>query len=316
MAVLVAGVGYIGARLVELLLQRGEEVVAIDNFFSTSAQAIATLRKQDRFLFFRGSITNPAALRRAFSVKQISTVFCLAAQASAHPDAAPVKYTEITNLIGPRMILDCAREFGIAKIVFASSFKVYGHSLPPVVDEDTPYGRFSDLSHLSKYYVEKLLEMYAAEYGLTCLPLRMGIAYGISPVMKTDYRFMTVPNKFCLQAARGQEIELHVGCDSPAGFIHVADAAEALFQASAGDFTGYKPINVVTEVCSVAQVAACVREAAEQRGLQVSIRRLDGRSDLTHDRPVIVRSSLDYSLCRSQRNLGNTLGELIDCFRG
>ena len=316
MAVLVTGVGYIGAKLVEKLLERGEEVVAVDNFFSTDARVVNSFRKHKGFRLVKGSVTNAKVLRSAFSSADISTVYSLAAQASANPQAATARYTENTNLLGPRLLLDHMREFGVSKMVFASSFKVYGSALPQVVTEDVPYGSFGDLSHLSKCYAEKLMEMYSSRYGLTCLPVRLGIVYGISPVTKLDYRFMTAPNKFCLQAVRGEEIELHPGAHLPSGLIHIADAAEIMLQASdQASFSGYMPINAVTETRSVAQIADYVAVAAERRGLNVSIRFLDESADTSRGYDVVVRSAFESLFEQPRRKLQDTVGEMIDYFR-
>lgn len=315
MAVLVTGVGYIGAKLVERLLERGEEVAAVDNFFSTDARVVNGFGERKGFKLVKGSVTNVKALRSAFSSADISAVYSLAAQASASPQAASIRYTENTNLLGPRLLLDCMREFGVSKVVYASSFKVYGQALPPVVTEDAPYGAFGDLSHLSKCYSEKLLEMYASLHGLTCLSIRLGIVYGLSPVMKTDYRFMTAPNKFCLQAARGDDIELHPGCDLPTGFIHVADAADIMVQAcDESSFSGYVPINAVAETCSIAQVAEFVAAEAERRGLSVKIRR-PAAAEMPRVRQVAVSSRFEAFFRQPRRRLQETVGEVIDYFR-
>src|SRR6266480_8127040 len=100
------------------------------------------------------------------------------------------------------------------------------------VDECRPYGAFRDLSHLSKVYAEKLLEMYALTRGLRCLALRFGVAYGLSPVLKTDERFMTAPNKFCRQAARGETLAVFGGGRAPAGWVQLADAVAATIAAA------------------------------------------------------------------------------------
>lgn len=315
MAVLVTGVGYIGAALIERLLERGEEVVAIDNFFSTDARAIASFRERHGFRFVRGSVTSVKTLRAAFAAAPLSTVYALAAQPSASPAAAPVRYTENTNLLAPRLLLDCVRELGAPRLVFASSFKVYGPALPPVVTEVLPYGVFGDFSHLSKCYVEKLLEMYAASHGLTALSLRLGIVYGIGPIMKRDYRFMTAPNKFCLQVVLGEDIQLYPGCHLPAGFIHVADAAEAMIQAAESDLSGYAPINAATEMLSIAQVADLVAAGAERLGLRVAVRYPTAADDAPPPHNIAVRSRLQPFSARPHRNIADTVGELIDYFQ-
>ena len=163
-----------------------------------------------------------------------------------------------------------------------------------VVDEATPYGRIGDLSHLSKVYAEKLLEMYALTRGLRCLALRFGVVYGLSPVLKTDERFMTAPNKFCRQAARGEPLTVHGGGRTLVGWVHVADAARAALAAAGHHgFTGYAPLNVVGEVASLATLAGYVREAGAARGLSVRIDGLDadGAAGDGADAPAFTVSS-------------------------
>jgi UDP-glucose 4-epimerase len=199
-------------------------------------------------------------------------VFNLAAQSSARPDAASPEYTEEANLRGPRLVLEAQRRFGVRTQVYASSLRVYGDSLPPLFDEASPYGRFSDLSHLSKVYAEKLLEMHVGLAGgeLVGRSVRLGLVYGPSPVMKTDYRFMTAPNKFCLQVARGEE--LAVWGESRLGLIHVGDAVRALRLAADPRLGGYAAVNAASEVTTVPEIARLVAEAAAQRGIEARIR--------------------------------------------
>ena len=189
MAVLVGGLGYIGSQVAYDLLQRGERVVGLDNLFSTDSAAIRRLVTEYGLDFVQGSVTSARTIAQALRRAPIDTIYWSAAQASAHPQAAPPHYTEATNLQGPRLMLDAARERGVKTIVFASSLKVYGpyfdYTSHGWVDESAPYGAFSDLAHLSHCYVEKLLEMYAKLYGLKCVPVRLGIVYGLGPVVKT-----------------------------------------------------------------------------------------------------------------------------------
>ena len=269
MAVLVTGIGYIGARLVERLLERGEEVIGLDNFFSTDKKTLLRLARHPRAHFLKGSITNPKAVESAFSLgPHIEVVYHLAAQASGHPEAANSRYTEATNLTGPRLLLDIMRQHGTFNLVFASSLRVYGEDVGRLPAEDSPYGEFADLSHLSKYYTEKLLEMYCCLYGFNAASLRLGVTYGLSPVMKESYRFMTAPNKFCLQAVRGQAVSVYSDKPTYVGFIHVDDAAGAL-SCLPGNFQGCAAFNGATEITTVHHLAALVAREGERLGLPV-----------------------------------------------
>lgn len=272
MASLVTGIGYIGAKLVEHLLDSGESVVGLDSFFSTDRAAVEKLAEHPRFTFVEGDIREWTEVRRAFEVgAPIETVYHMAAQASGHPTAAPTRFTEETNLIGPRIVLQQSAEAGVRTFVFGGSVQVYGRRVEGVVDESRPYGPILDLSHLSKAYVEKLMEMFAHTRGLRCLSARLGLVYGLSPVMKTDPRFMTAPNRFCRQVALGEASRVDASAYYPTGMIHVADAARGLAALAKWPEDGYAAVNLVGETASVAEVAWTVRRLAAERGLEAKI---------------------------------------------
>src|SRR5256885_390241 len=117
------------------------------------------------------------------------TVFHLAAQPSAAMAAREPAVTERSNLVGARIVLEAARDRA-ARVVFGGSFRVYGDELVgQTVDETAAYGQVGDLSHLSKIYVEQLARMIGGSF----VSVRLGVTYGLSPIMKTTPAFMTVP---------------------------------------------------------------------------------------------------------------------------
>ncbi|HEX3247287.1 MAG TPA: NAD(P)-dependent oxidoreductase [Chloroflexota bacterium] len=270
MTVLIAGVGYIGAPLALACLARGESVVGLDNFFCTSPRSINELRRHPRFRLIRGSISSARTLDTVLAYGPYSTIHLLAAQPSANPRAASVSYTERTNLIGPRMLLDLATVSGSPRIVLGSSFHVYGTPLTGCVDETRAFGSFSDMSHLSKVYVEKLLEMYTRSHSLTGVSVRLGIVYGLGLVMKSNPLFLTVPNLFARRAACGEPLEINAQASAPMGFIHLDDAVSALLAAErlADPYTA---ANAATEALTIREVAFAVRDAARERQLNVAI---------------------------------------------
>jgi nucleoside-diphosphate-sugar epimerase len=313
MAALVAGLGYMGSALAEALLARGERVVALDNCFSTDERAIERLVGAG-LVFVPGDIAAPEEVAAAFAHGPFETLYLFAAQASASPQAASVEYTERSNLIGPRVLLDAAVEHRVGTVAYASSFKVYGERLAGVVTEAQPYGSFRDMSHLSKVHAEKLLEMYADLHGLRCLSLRYGIVHGLGPIFKTDPRFMTAPNKFCWLAARGEALSVFGGGRAPAGFVHLADATRATIAAAEHPgFQDYVPLNVVGEAVSVAEVAGWVRAAGEARGLAVAIDGLDPVGPVDETLRFGVASGLDsVPAARPRRFLRESVGEVLD----
>jgi nucleoside-diphosphate-sugar epimerase len=128
--------------------------------------------------------------------------------------------------------------------------------------------------------------------------------------MKTDPRFMTVPNRFAQLAARGEPLTIHVGAVRPAGFIHLADAGRALRSALFLEpLTGFRAVNAVSEFLTVGEVATCVAQAAERRGVSVSLEAPLRPSESS----VRVESSLPHRSTSAPR-MSAAIGEVFDYF--
>src|SRR5262249_6114293 len=154
------------------------------------------------FRLVEGDVAEPEHVALALAAADVRVAYLLAAQSSPDDAAAPAEYTERTNLRGARVLLDACADRGVETVVFGSSLRVDGQPLPPGFDESTPYGRQSALSHLSKIYVEKLLELHAGRRTMRAISARLAIVYGLGPVMKRQPSYMTVPNRFAWQAHR------------------------------------------------------------------------------------------------------------------
>jgi nucleoside-diphosphate-sugar epimerase len=307
-AVLVTGVGYIGAQLVLDLLDDGETVVGLENVFSTPPGALEALLRHPRFCLVRGSVSDPAAVARAIEAARPSVVYHLAAQSSAHPQAASIQYTERSNLVGPRVLLEALR--GQAdRVVLGSSFRVLGDDLVGMVGEDRPHGRVGDPSHLSKIYLERLGEMLAWQGRVPTVAVRLGITYGLGAVMKHDPRFQTVPNRFCAQAAAGERLQVASGrC---AAFIHVQDAARALRAAARMPLREpFGVVNAAPDVRGLPEVAEQVRTAGAARGLGVAV---DGPHQPGGPR-FSVQSSLAALGWAPSQEMPSAIAEVLDYF--
>jgi nucleoside-diphosphate-sugar epimerase len=346
LAVLVTGVGYLGAALVARLLRAGERVVGLDNGFATDLTAVARLDELGDFQLIEGSVTSPRVVAQVFARGPFAVVYHLAAQASAVAARQRPLYAETTNLTGPRVVLDAAGRHSVPRVVYASSIRVYGPILPPVVDETTPYGPQADLVHLSQVYGEKLLELYTRGTGITAIAVRLAVVYGRGPVTKCDYRYLTVPNKYCLQAVRGEPLAVYPGAATPTAFIHLDDAVAALhFAGTASWPAGFHAANASSEVRTIPEVAALVTAEAQARGLSdpavpifaratgavVSpLSRREGgaggaRSVLSsrpslgkgagEDRSPVVHSRLTAMGWRPTRSLADSVGDLIAYYR-
>jgi nucleoside-diphosphate-sugar epimerase len=324
-ATLLTGLGYIGAALLRRLAERGSEtttrtptptgpLVVLENFYCTPRPDVeAALPPGTRLV--EGDVADARAVACAFDAlgstsDQPHVVYHLAAQPSASIAVREPELTERTNLLGARMVLEAAHGRG-ARVVFGGSFRVYGDDLVGLtVDEHAAYGRVGDLSHLSKVYVEQLARMI----GVPFVSVRLGVTYGLSPIMKTTPAFMTVPNLFCQRAARGEVLEVLV--DRPLAFIHVQDAADALLKASARLDTSsvWEVVNAAPEVATIGQVARSVQHLVEDRGGEARIRGAASSSGMSEATSFRVHSALDDAGFKPQRALADGLGEVLDFF--
>jgi nucleoside-diphosphate-sugar epimerase len=108
--------------------------------------------------------------------------------------------------------------------------------------------------------------------GVRFVSVRLGITYGLSPIMKTTPAFMTVPNLFCQRAAQGDVLQVLE--DRPLAFIHVADAADALLTAADRLTTSkqrWEVVNAAPEVATIGDVALTVQRLAQARGAWVRV---------------------------------------------
>ena len=256
MRLLVLGAGYIGAKLGELALAEGYEVVLADNWFATE-------RSQLDGLAAAGARVETADIREDLGgllEERPDVVYLLAAQASRPLSERDPDYTEQTNVTGTRRVGKAAGEAGVPLLVFGSSLHVYGSGLTGEVGPETPYGAQGDLAHLSKIYGEQALAIEAERHGFGLAVLRLGIVYGPSPVEHDRAESQTVVDKFRRLAAAGGELPLDEGGRATIGVVHVEDAARILLEAKPGTE------NMAAETVTVADVAALARGEEPSRG--------------------------------------------------
>jgi nucleoside-diphosphate-sugar epimerase len=249
---LVLGAGYVGAKLAELALDNGHDVVLADNWRATRREQLEPLER-------RGARVDTVDVREPDAVRGLlgtpfDRVHLLAAQASRPLSISDPGYTEQTNLVGPRVVAEALAEHGSrAPLLYGSSLRVYGPGLRGEVAADRPYGPQGDLAHLSKIYAELCLELYARRHGFELALLRLGIVYGPSPVEHERPESQTVVDKFRRLVAAGEEPVLDDGGEATIGVVHVEDVARILLAAPAE--RGISAANVAAETITVRDLA-------------------------------------------------------------
>lgn len=249
------GAGYVGARVAELALERGDEVVLADNWYATDRSQLAELEE-------RGARVESADIRVEDDLARLladrpDRLYLLAAQASRPVSEREPDYTEETNATGTRLVAEAVAKRRGPPVVFGSSLHVYGTGLEGEVGAGRPYGPQDDLAHLTKVYGELVLGLHARRAGFEFAVARLGIVYGPSPVEHDRPGSLTVVDKFRRVVAAGEKPQLDDGGQATIGVVHVEDAARALLEAQPG------PSNVAAETITVADVARLAR--GEQR---------------------------------------------------
>lgn len=184
MTILVTGAaGFIGSMLSIKLLERGDEVVGIDNLndyydVNLKLARLDRLKNYNHFKFLRLEIADKQAMENLFSKKKVQKVIHLAAQAGVrysltHPHA----YVD-SNLVGFINILEGCRHSEIEHLAYASSSSVYG------ANTQMPFSTHDNVDHPVSLYAaskkanELMAHTYSHLYNLPTTGLRFFTVYG------------------------------------------------------------------------------------------------------------------------------------------
>ena len=216
------GAGFLGSHLCELLLEKGHEVLCVDNFFTGSKGNIAHLFGHPRFELLRHDITFPLYV-------ETDEIYNLACPASPiHYQRDPVQTTK-TSVHGAINMLGLAKRVN-AKILQASTSEVYGD--PEVHPQTEDYwGRVNPLGPRACYdegkrCAETLFFDYYRQHGLRIKVARIFNTYG--PRMHPhDGR---VVSNFIMQALAGQPITIFGDGRQSRSFCYVDDLVQGLIK--------------------------------------------------------------------------------------
>jgi len=228
MNILVTGAaGFIGSRLADRLLARGDTVFGIDNLNDYYDVALKTARLEklstrEKFSFERLDISDRAGMESLFGRLKFDAVMNLAAQAGVRYSLEnPHLYIE-SNIAGFCNILEGCRHSGVRHLVYASSSSVYG------ANTRLPFSEHDNIDHpLSLYAATKkanelMAHTYAHLYGLPCTGLRFFTVYG--PWGRPDMALF----KFTKNILEGQPIPVFNNGNMVRDFTYVDDIVEGV----------------------------------------------------------------------------------------
>lgn len=254
MAYLVTGgTGFIGARVAQQLVERGEDVVIFD--YAPAPERIEDVA--DQVTLLRGDVRQVEQLARIFVEYDIEGVAHLASALTGTCDDEPPMAMGI-NAVGSANIFDLASTHGVDRVVFASSLAAYGYvdyDAEVTVDEESPRWP-NNLYGSTKVLKEDMGRHYAERDDMSIFGLRFGAVFGPgraggTPVVHLQDLFE--------KPARGEPVTV-TGADLRMNWVYVEDAAGSVVQALDVDREGYDAFNVRDRFISVGDVAGLVED--------------------------------------------------------
>jgi UDP-glucuronate 4-epimerase len=228
MKLLVTGAaGFIGFHTAQALLDRGDEVVGLDNMndyydVTLKEARLARLEPHDHFSFVKGDIADQETVDKLFAEHRPQRVIHLAAQAGVrHSLTHPGEYAQ-SNLVGFLNILEACRHQKVEHLVYASSSSVYGSNT------HTPYSVHDNVDHPLSFYGatkksnELMAHCYAHLYQLPVTGLRFFTVYG--PWGRPDMALF----KFVHNILAGQPIDVYNEGHHARDFTYIDDIVEGV----------------------------------------------------------------------------------------
>ncbi len=229
--VLVSGcAGFIGFHAAKALLEKGIEVVGVDDlndYYSVQLKKdrLGNLQPYEKFRFVQADLSDEGAVRSLFEGTHFDAVLHLAAQPGVrYALVNPFAYQR-SNVQALVNVLEYSARNDVTKFVFASSSSVYGDSESMPFREDAPLGRPLSLYAATKQFGESACTVYQRTRGLKCVMLRFFTVYG--PWGRPDMAVY----KFTDAVVKGRMIEVYGSTEMRRDFSFIDDIVNGILAA-------------------------------------------------------------------------------------
>ena len=245
------GSGFLGSHLSKKLLDKGEQVICLDNFFTGTKNNIDDLIKNRNFELIRHDVTEPIKL-------EVDKIWHLACPASPiHYQFNPIKTTK-TSFMGTYNMLGLAKRVG-AKFLLASTSEVYGD--PEENPQKESYKGSVNTTGIRSCYdegkriAETLCSDYQRIHGVDVRIMRIFNTYG--PKMRADDG--RVISNFIVQALKQEKITIYGDGYQTRSFCYVDDLIDGMILLMDSDYQ--KPLNIGNpNEFSIKELASLIRE--------------------------------------------------------
>ena len=213
------GAGFMGAHLVQHLLQMGHQVVVLDDL---SGGFIDNVHADARFI--KGSIVDDTLLTSLFVEYQFDYVYHLAAYAAEGLSHFIRRFNYTNNLLGSVNLINQSIRHKVKCFVFTSSIAVYGYGKPPMLESNIPVP--ADPYGIAKYATELDLKAAHEMFGLNYVIFRPHNVYGEWQNIGDRYR--NVIGIFMNQLMQGQPLTIFGDGTQTRAFSYISDVVPYL----------------------------------------------------------------------------------------
>jgi UDP-glucuronate 4-epimerase len=248
MKILITGTaGFIGSHLAQRLIDRGDEVVGLDNindYYDVNVKygrlqrggiidslddgadieynKLITSSKYPNYKFIKLNLEDKEAMQELFETQKFDAVCNLAAQAGVRYSLTNPDAYMGSNIIGFMNILECCRHYGVNNLSYASSSSVYG------LNEELPFSTEHNVDHPISLYAaskksnELMAHTYSHLFGISTTGLRFFTVYG--PWGRPDMALFL----FVKAALEGNSIDVFNNGNMQRDFTYIDDIVEGV----------------------------------------------------------------------------------------
>jgi UDP-glucose 4-epimerase len=256
-AVVTGGAGFIGSNLVDALVERGDEVVVVDNL-STGKRENLERAQANGARLVEADIRDAQALADLFEEVRPDVVFHFAAQIDVRRSVEDTPLDATINVIGTINVLEAAKRVGARVVNSSTGGAIYGEARVIPAGEDhpaepeAPYGQ-------SKFAAEGYLELYRRLHGLSTISLRYGNVYGPRQDPLGEAGVVAI---FCGKLLDRQKPTVFGDGTQTRDYVYVGDVVAANLAAAGSDANGAFNIGTGRET-SVLDIVEALRKLGD-----------------------------------------------------